>query len=218
MPAGRPAAFSFRIIQVDGRPVRAFEPDQTKLMHLYLIRDDLTGFQHVHPAMAADGTWTATLHPAVSGTYRAYASFKAAAAGGMAAPVVLSQQVTLPGAVSLHPLPPASARTTVDGYTLTVQGEPMSGMAQPLTVAVAKAGRPVTDLQPYLATYAHLTAIHEQDLAFAHLHPDGAVAGGNGGPTLAFQVRLPKPGRWRLFIQFQTAGRLHTAAITLAAG
>ena len=27
---------------------------------------------------------------------------------------------------------------------------------------------------PYLDTYAHLTAFHEGDLAFAHLHPHGA--------------------------------------------
>ncbi|HZE01023.1 MAG TPA: hypothetical protein VE155_04575 [Pseudonocardiaceae bacterium] len=30
---------------------------------------------------------------------------------------------------------------------------------------------PVTDLQPYLDTYAHLTAFHGGDLAFADLHP-----------------------------------------------
>ena len=79
-----------------------------------------------------------------------------------------------------------------------------------------KAGRPVTDLQPYLSTYAHLTAFHDGDLAFAHLHPEGAVSGEHGGPTLAFHTTFDKPGNWRLFIQFQTDGTLHTAAVTLA--
>jgi hypothetical protein len=27
---------------------------------------------------------------------------------------------------------------------------------------------------------------------------------------------LPKPGNWRLFLQFQTGGVLHTAAVTIA--
>ncbi|WP_239010250.1 hypothetical protein [Streptomyces sp. 769] len=44
-------------------------------------------------------------------------------------------------------------------------------MAHPMTVNISKDGKPVTDLQPYLATYAHLTSFHEGDQAFAHLSP-----------------------------------------------
>ncbi len=64
-------------------------------------------------------------------------------------------------------------------------------------------------------TYAHLTAFHQGDGAFAHLHPTTAVTGDQGGPTLAFHAELAKPGNWRLFLQFQTAGALHTAAVTV---
>jgi hypothetical protein len=85
-------------------------------------------------------------------------------------------------------------------------------MDHPLTVTVSKNGIPVTDLQPYLDTYAHLTALHEGDLAFAHLHPKGTVNGDHGGPTLSFAADLPSAGNWRLFLQFQTAGVVHTAA------
>ena len=90
-------------------------------------------------------------------------------------------------------------------------------MTSTLTVTVSKDGQPVTDLQPYLDTYAHLTALHEGDLAFAHQHPQGAVRGDRGGATLSFETELPKSGNWRLPLQFQTAGALHTAAITLSA-
>ena len=76
----------------------------------------------------------------------------------------------------------------------------------------------VTDLQPYLGTYAHVTAMHQGDLAFAHLHPEGTVSGDHGGPTLNVHAQLPAPGNWRLFIQFQTGGVLHTAPITITAG
>jgi hypothetical protein len=94
----------------------------------------------------------------------------------------------------------------------------MAGMEHPLTVTVSRDGKPVTDLQPYLDSYAHLTAFHAGDLAFAHLHPAGAVDGDRGGPTMTFHAELPRSGDWRLFLQFQTAGRLHTAALTLAVG
>lgn len=88
-------------------------------------------------------------------------------------------------------------------------------MTHPMTVTISKDGKPVTDLQPYLDTYAHLTAIHEGDLAFAHLHPQTKINGDSGGPDLAFHAMFPKAGNWRLFLQFQTAGQLHTAALTL---
>lgn len=37
-------------------------------MRFYLVRSDLTGYQHVHPTMAAGGVWTAP------GSYHVYAS------------------------------------------------------------------------------------------------------------------------------------------------
>jgi hypothetical protein len=60
--------------------------------------------------------------------------------------------------------------------------------------------------------------LHDNDLAFAHLHPRGTVNGDHGGPVLLFEAMLPKGGNWRLFVQFQTADALHTAAVTLPVG
>lgn len=212
--------FVFRILGPDGKPVTAFEPEQTKLMHFYLVRSDLTGFQHVHPTMAADGTWTAPTKAAGPGTYRAYASFIAKGADGKPVALTLSKAVTSPGTAPDQPLPAAAATAEVDGYTVTMDASKlMAGMAMPLKVSVAKDGKPVTDLEPYLETYAHLTGFHEGDLAMAHLHPEGGVATTpNGGPQLDFEATLPKAGQWRMFLQFQTGGTLHTAAVTLSVG
>ena len=216
----RSGGFSFRILGADGKPVTAFEPDQTKLMHFYLVRSDLTGFQHVHPTMAADGTWTAPLAEAAPGAYRVYASFITTGTGGKPVALVLSTPLTSAGTAGSTPLPAPAATTSVDGYTVTVDASQlMAGMAMPVKVSISKGGSPVTDLQPYLATYAHLTAFHAGDLAFAHLHPEGpAATTATGGPDLTFQASLPKPGDWRVFLQFQTGGVLHTAAITVHAG
>lgn len=217
LPSGQPASVRFRITDIAGRAVTGFEPEQTKLMHFYLIRSDLTGFQHVHPTMGADGTWTAALAPAVGpGSYRAFAQFIATDTTGKPVPLVLSEPLAVPGAATAAPLPTASTTTQVDGYTLTLAGDRlMAGVNHQLTVSVSQDGRPVTDLQPYLDTYAHLTAFHQGDLAFAHLHPHGQVNGDHGGPALSFEAALPKPGNWRLFVQFQTGGVLHTAAVTI---
>jgi hypothetical protein len=219
MPADQAASLRFQIRGADGKAVTAFKPDQTKLMHFYLIRSDLTGFQHIHPEMAADGTWTAAVQPLRPGAYRAYTSFTARDSADTAVSLVLGEKITVAGTAAATPLPPAATTTEVDGYTLTLSaGHLMAGMGGELSVKVSRNGQPVGDLQPYLDTYAHLTAFHEGDLAFAHLHPKGEVNGDHGGPDLSFQAMLPASGNWRLFLQFQTAGVLHTAAVTLPVG
>ena len=44
-------------------------------MHLIVVRRDLTGFQHLHPEMAADGTWSTRVRLADAGSYRVFADF-----------------------------------------------------------------------------------------------------------------------------------------------
>ncbi|MET8292301.1 hypothetical protein ABZV80_45510 [Streptomyces sp. NPDC005132] len=218
LPAGKQAAYRFTVTGPDGKPVTGFAVDQTKRMHFYAIRSDLTGFQHLHPAMAVNGTWTADLASLAPGSWRTFASFTPDSGADKGKDFVLSRTVTVPGQAAKTLLPAAAGSTQVDGYTVTVKGELMAGMAHPLTVSVAKDGKPVTDLQPYLNTYAHLTAFHEGDAAFAHLHPTTKVNGDHGGPDLSFHAELPTAGNWRLFLQFQTGGKLHTAALTLRVG
>ncbi|MGV9345610.1 hypothetical protein ACWDSD_12510 [Streptomyces spiralis] len=218
LPSGRRTAYRFTVTGPDGKPVTDFAVDQTKRMHFYAIRSDLTGFQHIHPTMAADGTWSAGLASLTPGSWRMFASFTPAAGPGKGKDLVLSRTLTVPGGATRTPLPAPAGSTRADGYTVTVKGEPMAGMAHPLTVSVSKDGKPVTDLQPYLGTYAHLTGFHEGDAAFAHLHPTTEVTGDHGGPDLNFHAELPTSGNWRLFLQFRTGGTLHTAALTLHVG
>lgn len=214
LPSGLPASLRFRVVTVAGRTVTAFEPDQTKSMHLYLIRSDLTGFQHVYPTMAPDGTWTADLAAVQPGVYRADAQFTAIDGGGRLVSPVLGVPVTVEGLDVPVPLPPAAITTQVDGYTVTVVGHLMPDMQHQLSVTLARDGRPVTDLQPYLGGFAHLTAFQAKYLTFAHLHPLDPLDSDHAGPKLTFQVTMPEPGNWRFFLEFQTGGVVHTAAIT----
>ncbi|MFK0192803.1 hypothetical protein [Kitasatospora sp. NPDC090308] len=209
-------AYRFTVTGPDGGVLTAYRPEQTEEMHFYAIRTDLSGFRHLHPVMSPDGTWTAPVAALEPGDWRVYASFVPDAGSGAGTGLVLSRSATVPGRSTPVPLPAAAASTGVDGYTVTVSGVPRAGAAGELTVTVGKDGQPVTDLQSYLGTYAHLTAFHAGDLAFAHLHPEAEAAGGTGGgPALAFHAELPEPGDWRLFLQFRTGGTLHTAALTL---
>ena len=205
-------------ITKDGQAVTEFDTEQTKLMHFYLIRSDLTGFQHLHPTMAADGTWTATPAELQAGSYRVYVQFVPHADASHGA-LALSRPVSVngPDATTSVAVPAPESSTTVDGYTVRVAGQSMAGEEVPLSITLTRDGKPVTDLQPYLGTYAHVTAIHSGDLAFAHLHPSESVHGGHGGPSLIVNADLPEGGTYRMFIQFQTVGTLHTAALTITA-
>ncbi len=79
-------------------------------------------------------------------------------------------------------------------------------------------GRPVTDLQPYLGAYGHLVALREGDLAYLHVHPDGAPGDGSTqpGPDVVFEAAVPSGGDYRLFLDFRHDGVVHTAELALA--
>lgn len=213
--ANTPTTFTFRIVGSDGATVTDFVPVQTKLLHFYLIRADLTGFDHVHPDLAPDGTWTIGLPAMAPGSWRVYTQFSTQRPGNAIVPLVLSVPLNVPGAADIQSLPPSGTTATVDGYTLTMGGQPAAGVEAHLTFTVSRDGRPVTDLEPYLDTYAHVTAFAASDMAFAHLHALNPVVGAHGGPDLTLHAMFPTPGDWRLFIQFQTAATLRTAAVTI---
>ncbi|MFJ1703876.1 hypothetical protein [Kitasatospora sp. NPDC088346] len=214
LPAGGATGYPFTLVGPDGLPITDFAVVQTKKLHFYAIRSDLTGYQHLHPTMAADGTWTADLAALEPGDWRLYASFTPNTGPHRGTELVFSRVVTVPGAVLAVPLPAAAGSTEVDGYTVSLQEGSAAGMIHPLTVTVSRDGRPVTDLQPYLESYAHLSAFRAGNQALAHLHPKNVVDGDHGGPTLSFDAMIGESGDWRVFLQFQTAGQVHTAVLT----
>lgn len=227
-PAGQPVDFAFQILK-DRKPFTDFVEDMTKKMHFYAVCSDLTGYQHLHPQMDADGTWRvqlAALHP---GTWRFYATF-VGNSGGNHTDYVLGQEVSVAGDMAPMQLPPPSASVQTDGYTLTFNDAKFTDdmyKTQKLEVTIAKDGMPVMDLENYLGAKGHLTAIRSGDMQFVHIHPEGMDMGGGqskggmmlrglaGDPTLTFDTMFPKDGDWRLFLQFQTMGMLHLAEFTL---
>lgn len=143
------------------------------------------------------------------GPYRLYTDFVAVGADKATHPLVLSVPVTVPGTYTPVPLGPDSASVTVDGLTATMSGTIVAGRVSAVTFRVTAGGQPVEDLEQYLDSFAHLTAVRAGDLAYQHVHPElTAAPGQRGGPDLPFAVELPEPGQWKLFLQVQRAGRL----------
>ena len=56
--AGKPAQWQFRISHPGtGQPIRKFETVHERQYHLFVISQDMTHFQHIHPELQPDGTW-----------------------------------------------------------------------------------------------------------------------------------------------------------------
>jgi hypothetical protein len=104
------------------------------------------------------------------------------------------------GPAEYAPFPEPSAVDTVDGYRVELRDEDGT-----LNFDITRDGRPV-QTEPYLGAGGHLVALREGDLAFLHVHPED--------DGVAFEADLEPGTRYRLYLQFQHDGEVHTAEFT----
>ncbi|NPC98948.1 hypothetical protein [Nocardioides sp. zg-DK7169] len=203
---------AFTVSDADGEPVTAYDEAHERDLHLIVVRRDLTGFQHVHPRLRADGTWTVPVDLS-AGAWRVLADFTPA--GGD--PLVLGADLLVGGADEPERLGPDARTAEVDGYEVTLHGTPEVGAETPLELTVSRDGEPVRDLQPYLGAHGHLVVLRDGDLGYLHAHPakDGA---GAAGPDITFHTTFPSAGRYRLFLDFKHADVVRTAVLTVTVG
>ena len=200
---GRTETLRFRVVDERGETVRDFDVEHEKRMHLILARRDLTGFQHLHPEQAADGSWTTEARLDEAGSYRLFADFSRAEENS-----TLASDLRVDGTADLRPLPqPKPAAISDGGYDVRLDaGDAHPGEEADLRFTITKDGEPV-ETEQYLGAGGHLVALREGDLAFLHVHPTSDDA-------VQFAATFPTEGRYRLFLQFQDEGRVQTVAFT----
>ena len=192
-------------------PVTRFERDQTKLMHLIVVRSDLSRYRHLHPALGGNGRFTVAMRLPEPGTYRAIADFTTAGKR-----YALGTTITAPGTAAKRRLLAERSRSAVDGYDVTLQhGAITAGQGATLTFVVTRAGKPVSALEPYLGAFGHLVALHAPELAYSHVHP---VSGSAKGGKVTFNADFPRAGRYGTFLQFRTGAVVHTVPFTVVVG
>lgn len=209
--AGGPAEpVRFTIVDQDDQVVTEFDVRHEKKLHLIAVRDDFSGFQHVHPTMAADGTWSVPLDVR-DGEYRLFADF--AERGGSPRVAYADLPVSGQGAGGASSIPQVTRSTTVDGYTVALSGSLVAGAGTTLTLSVSRGGEAVTDLEPYLGAYGHLVVLRGTDKQYLHAHPTDGPA----GPEIGFHVEVPTQDRYYLYLDFQHGGKVRTAQFALDA-
>ncbi|GAA2208422.1 hypothetical protein GCM10009850_038800 [Nonomuraea monospora] len=207
---GVPTDFKFTVIGPDGKPVTGYQVEHDKKLHFIVASRDLTSFQHLHPEMTPDGTWSVKLTVPKAGAYRAFADF--APTGGEK--LTLGADLQAAGDYRPEPLPHVSRTAAVDDYTVNLAGDLVPGQSSKLTLTVSKDGEPVTDLEPYLGAYGHLVALRAGDLAYLHVHPEESE---KAGPEITFYAEAPSRGDYRLFLDFKHEGKVRTASFTATA-
>ncbi|WP_374456973.1 hypothetical protein [Nocardioides sp.] len=211
--AGR-TRLDFQVLTSSGRPLLDYTREHEKDLHLIVVRRDLTGFQHVHPTLdRATGTWSVDVR-LTPGVWRVIADFTPEGWDG----ITLADDLAVAGDFSPAPLPAdertAKVRTDAGTYTVTLEGDTAPGASTVLTTRIELDGEPVTDLEPYLGAFGHLVAIRAGDLGYLHVHPEE----GEAGPGIEFATAFPEAATYRLFLDFQHRGTVHTAAFTVKSG
>jgi YHS domain-containing protein len=230
--AGQPVAMTFAIRYADRKTlVREFEQIHERWLHLLMVSEDLSWFEHQHPVLGEDGLFRLTWVFPRPGRYRLYADFTPSDGDNQVKPLPL---VVGGGPAKLASLKPDMKRVKqAGGYRveLSVQGEPLRmEKAAVLTYTLRdRQGRPVRDMQPFIGAMGHLVAISQDGKEVVHTHAISPSAGASieqhavhitpamateQGPAFSFKLTLPTGGFYKTWAQFMHRNRVITVPFT----
>ena len=226
--SGQPTSLRFTVNQ-NSKPFKNFADDNTKLMHLIVVRKDRTYFQHVHPDYdSASGTFTMNHFTfPTDGQYRVFANFAPVSAAkdsmGMVeteAPYV-DVSVGDTSKVTSTPLGTDSLTSSAGGMVASLASAPggdspvtvtqptyYAGVDGQVTVQLTKDNALVKDLQLYLGSLGHMVILGP-DLEFIHAHPMNNDISSQTG-YIPFMVTFPKSGQYKIYLQTQAGGAVST--------
>ncbi len=240
--AGQKTKLRFRIFHPGtGEPIKKFEVVHERQYHLFVIRQDMEYFEHIHPEQQPDGTWSIDVTLPRPGYYKILSDFlpNGGSAQFIARPLVTAGYAGDLASDGAHLVPDTVFTKTIDDLTVTAAYDPpafVTGLYGHMNFFLtdSRTGRPVTDLQPYLGAFGHTLIMSEDMVHYVHSHPIDILAAGNddgtptqfmippdadpeklrGGPEVTFEGLMPKPGMYRAWTQFRRNGRIYTVAFT----
>jgi hypothetical protein len=227
---GQPIKFRFSVHHpITGEQAKDFAVMHDKLFHLFVISRDLNEFAHIHPEKHADGSFTIEHTLPKPGHYTLFADFLPMGGGTQITGYPIATVGTdIDLTASTATLTPDPVLTkTADGVKVEILNERatiLGGEEVDLIFRFTDANTdaPITDLEKYLGAFGHLVLLNEDMTEYVHAHPreesqPDPSAPVKGGPEVLFDALLPRPGRYRAWLQFQRNGKLSTVAFTFAA-
>jgi hypothetical protein len=225
--AGQKVKFRFQVHHpLTGAPVPDFAEVHDRLFHLFIISRDMTHFFHEHPTRDKDGSFVYEHVIPAPGHYMLFSDFMPVGGG----PQMIATPLVTAGfdgdiASSIPALAPDKSLTkTANGTTVELQleGTPLIAGEEadvPIHFTDAKTGEPVKDLQRYLGAFGHAMMLNDDMTEHVHAHPEEMLEGtaitSGGGPDLVFHALFPKPGPYRIWLQFLRNDTLSTVPFTV---
>jgi hypothetical protein len=226
--AGEPLTLRFAITNpLSGVAVSDLTIVHDMPFHLFIVSDDLSYYDHIHPMPDANGVFVVETSFPMAGRYNLFCDFLPKGA----APQVVHLRLTTEGAPPSPSRPPrlladTTLVKTVDGvrFSLSLEPDPLAaGKASALIYRLTdeRTGLPITDLQPYLGAWGHTLILSDDAERYLHCHPTQMIPPGadrsalSGGPEVAFNATLKQPGVHRLWSQFMRGGKVITVSFTL---
>jgi hypothetical protein len=198
-----------------------------KPFHLFVVSQDLSYFQHIHPMQTSDGSFIVkTVLPKIA-QYKIFCDFYPV---GGTPQLIRKELITTGFTRNVYKQVRISTDQTltksVDGirFNLTINpAELVEGKLAHLNYYLLdeKLGVPVRDLQPYLGAWGHTFILSEDMADYVHVHPEVPISPDVDRSTLvsepyvSFETFFPKAGRYRIWSQFQRHDRVITVSFTL---
>ena len=185
--------------------------EHEKKLHTIVVSQDLSFFDHIHPEFQADGGYTIDYTFPTGGEYVVFSDYKPSGAGHQVEKTVVNV------AGKTAPVKTFSAaKLTSNSGDFSITLEPLGGKLlsnQPMHIkGIVKQKGKVVDanlLENYLGAKAHVVVVDVVDKNYLHVHPD--VADG----VFDLHTTFEKPGIYRGWLQFQSAGKIHTTDFVL---
>jgi plastocyanin len=226
---GRKVKFRFSIFHpATEKQITEFNLLHEMPFHLFVISQDFSEFQHIHPDQQADGSFTIETVLPRAGYYKIFCDFFPA--GGV--PQVVHRSLVTAGykgdlfASQARLVPDKTFSRTLEGTRFELRFDPAAPVAgKPAELHYhlvdEKSGAPVRDLRSYLGAWGHTLILSEDATDYLHSHPvemvpeDAARTKLKGGPDIVFDTFFPRPGNYRIWSQFQREARLITVSFTI---
>ncbi|MBS1809998.1 MAG: hypothetical protein JST84_17690 [Acidobacteria bacterium] len=206
-----------------GEQVKAFNIQHEKPFHLFIVSSDLKHFDHIHPTQEPNGSFTIDTILPQAGLYHVFCDIFPA--GGIAQ--VVHQNLVTDAfkanaeSVQARLQPEAETSKTVDGLRVEMKCAPeMLRSDQPTLLRFqltdTKTGQPITDLQPYLGAWGHTLILSEDAADYLHSHPINTQVQDAAPSTIYFETYFPRPGKYKIWSQFQRNNKIITVSFTVA--
>jgi hypothetical protein len=203
---GQSANLILRVFDPAGNPVRRFETVHEKLIHLFVVSQDLEFFAHVHPVYHEDGSFTLPMRFPKPGMYRLLADFYPASSVPQLAVETLYVQGPSRDAHLIAALTPLQQGQNL---TASIRLEPDPGLTG-LMSRIIYMLEPAEGLEKYLGAWGHMLIASEDLIDLIHLHPFLA-----SGSVIQYNAIFPRAGNYKIWSQFQRSGVVNTIAFSL---